>query len=174
MKDFQCNFIEFILVSRLSNKKNMKKKLSLFNIVSSLTFLFYFTQCKKDKSPLNITLYNKPLNTIQTYTKGKWRLQYEKGGFCGTCIYPAKYNAYIILTPAKIVIGNDSLGVIVDTIVIWKKEPWGTNFTYLLSYRYSSGYAFPYYYFINEIKNDTLLLSDYASDPVYHYYTKFN
>ena len=72
----------------------------------------------------------------------------------------------MILTSNRIVIGKDSLGVIVDTTVIWKKEHRGTNFTYLLSYRYSPGYAFPYYYFMNEIKNDTLILSDYASDPV--------
>ena len=150
-------------------------RLPQFFIVSILvSFLFCFTQCKKDKNPLNITLYDKPLGEIQSYTQGKWKLQYEKGGFCGSCYYPSTQNSYMILAPNRIVIGNDSLGVIVDTSIVWKKEPWGTNFTYLLSYYYSPGYAFPYYYFINEIKNDTLVLSDYASDPVYRYYTKFN
>jgi hypothetical protein len=151
------------------------KRQSQFLIVSIfIVIVSIFTHCSKDRSPLNVTLYDKPLNVIQGYTKGKWKLQYEKGGFCGSCYYPSTYNSYMILTSNRIVIGNDSLGVIVDTTVIWKKEPWGTNFTYLLSYRYSPGYAFPYYYFMNEIKNDTLILSDYASDPVYRYFTKFD
>lgn len=69
------------------------------NIILSITILFLFAfcfiQCKKDDEPTNIEFYNKPTNTIEHYIKGKWRVQLQKGGFCGTCIinlYP--YHIY--------------------------------------------------------------------------------
>ena len=138
-----------------------------------IILLYFFSSCSKDKTPLNITLYNKPLNIIQNYTKGDWLLQYVKGGFCSTCVYPETHNSYMNLTTNKIVIGNDSAGILVDTIVTWRKVSTNSGTTYLLSYYWSPGYGpYAYNFLINEIKNDTLIISDYTSDPAYYYYIK--
>src|SRR5664280_2068948 len=53
--------------------------------------------CKKDPKPTNIVLYNKPLETIQQYIHGKWRLVYGKGGICGTCMFPCD-NCFVEFT----------------------------------------------------------------------------
>src|SRR6266498_155696 len=63
--------------------------MKFFRIILALLVsmvLFCFAQCKKEHSPLNITLYNKSLLIIQSYIQGSWKLEYGKGGICGTCI----------------------------------------------------------------------------------------
>ena len=57
----------------------MKK---VFSILFTIIFtIVCFTSCKKkEHTPLNITLYDKPLSIIQAAIHGKWKLQYGKGG----------------------------------------------------------------------------------------------
>ena len=78
----------------------------------------------------------------------------------------------MIITGDHIVAGND-LRVTLDTIIVWK---WDRDifqdYTYLLSYRDSKSYAFPIYKVVDQIRNDTLVLIDDASDAFYYYYTK--
>ena len=79
----------------------------------------------------------------------------------------------MILSPNRIVSGNDSAGVVVDTTIVWKRDKSIFNdSTYLLTFSYSPGYAFPYVYIVDRIYNDTLVLIDNAYDPGYAYYTK--
>lgn len=123
---------------------------------------------------MNITLHDKPLSTIQTYIEGKWKLNYTKGGLCGTCVWPVHNSPYTIFSANKIVFGNDSSGVILDTTIIWKKAK-GIFYdsTYLLTYYYPAGYGpFSIAYIVDGIYSDTLKLIDDASDPLYYYYTK--
>ncbi len=143
-------------------------------IISLLIACFCFVNCKKTNDPLNIVLYDKPLSVIQANIEGKWKLQYTYGGFL-VSKYPAKHNSYIILKPAHIVIGNDSAGVVVDAEIRWQRaKNYFNDSTYLLTYSYTPGYAFPYMYIVDRIKSDTLILIDNASDPFYYFYTKNN
>lgn len=64
----------------------MKKYYFIFYNALFFTILFCLVQCKKDHITVNITLYNKPLSTIQSTIQGNWKLQYEKGGICSSCI----------------------------------------------------------------------------------------
>ena len=134
--------------------------------------LFCHAQCNKQHRPLNITLHDKPLRVIQSYTQGTWKFQYAYGGI-SPMKYPSKDNAYMILQPNRIIIGNDSAGVIIDTVIVWKRaRDIFNDSTYLLTYSYSRGYAFPGSYIVDRILNDTLELIDDAYDPLYYYYTK--
>ena len=78
----------------------------------------------------------------------------------------------MIITGDHIVAGND-LRVTLDTIIVWKRDrDIFQDSTYLLSYRDSKSYAFPIYKVVDQIRNDTLVLIDDASDAFYYYYTK--
>lgn len=151
-------------------KKNLCAALSIIFIL----IIFCFAQCKKERTPLNITLYNKPLSTIKTYVEGKWELQYAKGGICGSCVSPARNNQYMQISTDRIVFGNDSAGIVLDTTIYWKRDKDIFNdSTYLLTYYYSAGAGpFPIAYIVDGIYNDTLKLIDDAYDPIYYYYIK--
>lgn len=122
------------------------KKLDISIISILIISIFSFGQCKKEQfNESTITLYDKPLSTIQGYIKGKWKLHYAYGGI-SVAKYPAKHNEYMYLEANRIVVGNDSAGVVVDTKITWRKDIDMFNRpTYLLSYMYTPGYAFPYY-----------------------------
>ena len=67
----------------------MKKSLYPSFVIAPILILFFFAQCKKEYTPsvpLTITLYNKPLSTIQSYIKGLWKLHYGKGGIAANNI----------------------------------------------------------------------------------------
>lgn len=132
--------------------------------------LVYFNACEKDTVQIkssSITLYDKPLFFIQAYIKGKWKLQYSYGGESVMKIVD-KNNSYLYLSPNHITIGNDSLGIIVNTTINWVKN----DFTYLLSYKWA-GFPWPEYKIVEQIKNDTLVIRDDMSDGFKHYYTKY-
>ena len=129
--------------------------------------------CKKEKyTPTNIVLYDKPLETIQLYIQGKWKLQYAYGGL-STHKYIDRYNSYMILSSDHIIIGNDSTGIVVDTNITWVRAEIGyTDSTYLLSYSWK-GYLWPEHYVVDQIKCDTLMIREYVSDSYTYYYTKY-
>ncbi len=148
----------------------------LFLFLCLISSQLYFSACKKDSNKVNITLHDKPLPTIQSYIKGNWKLSYTKGGYCGTCVWPAKNNQYMILSANRIVFGNDSAGIVLDTTIKWERAK-GVfyDMTFLLTYYYPAGYgSYPIAYIVDGIYNDTLKLIDNASDPFYYYYTKLN
>lgn len=153
----------------------MIRTISICNLVM-LIFAFCFSQCKKDPAQLNITLNDKSLKTIKSHIQGRWRLQYTKGGICGSCVYPAKNNQYMDIAGDRIIVGSDSAGVIIDTTITWIQA---TSYyyqkpTYLLSYYFPPGYGpFPISYIVDGIYNDTLRLIDNASDPSFKYLTKY-
>ena len=116
-----------------------------------------FVCCRKDNQPtqpITITLWDKPLFEIQSYITGNWKMQYSIGGI-SVHKEIEKNNSYMLLKPDHIVIGNDPVGIVVDTSIVWVKTDIGTNeFTYLLSYSWS-GYLWPEHYVVEQIKNDT-------------------
>jgi hypothetical protein len=79
----------------------------------------------------------------------------------------------MILCPNHIILGNDTQGVVVDTNIVWVRSDIGSNdFTYLLSFTWS-GYPWPWYYIVSEIKNDTLIIRDDIDDGYSYYYFKY-
>lgn len=88
----------------------------------------------------------------------------------------AKYNSYMNLKPNRIIIGNDSAGVVVDSRIYWKRTTDIFNDrTYLLTYYHAASYGpFAISYIVDQIYNDTLILTEDASDAVSYYYTKLS
>jgi hypothetical protein len=79
----------------------------------------------------------------------------------------------MFLTPNHIILGNDSLGVVVDTTIIWVRAEIANNeFTYLLGYS-RLDYPWPEYDIVSQIKNDTLIIRDNLDDGYDYYYTKY-
>lgn len=144
----------------------------------SLIFLFLGLigeGCKNEdegkQENVNITLYDQPLSVIQKYITGNWKLQYLTGGIAGSK-YVDMHNSYMNLTPDHIILGNDLQGINIDTTIVWKQDLIGINETFLMGVPHP-GWPAPMYFIVNEIKNDTLILSDYnISDGYIHYYTK--
>ena len=156
-------------------KNNCMKSLSQFFILSIfLSVLFCFTQCKKDKGPLNITLYDKPLSTIQNYIQGKWKCHYGKGGIAANNIQYYNNLFWIITTTSKIQISNNG-NITTDTTINWIKDvaPYTNgDSTFIMSFFDKLGY--PANYVVDKIINDTLILHETAVDAVFYHFTKSN
>lgn len=152
----------------------MKKILhSLFLFLSLLIASFYFSACKKDGNKVSITLHDKPLSVIQKYTKGSWKLQNEKGGFCGNCIfYPtdSTFNLYLNLSSERIKLRNKHFQTL-DTIIVWTIHVFN-NSTYAFTFIDSTG--IPFTFAADGIYNDTLVLYQPTPDGMSFYYTKSN
>ena len=145
--------------------KTILKTLIFFVIISLTTF-----GCSKDNPIIlqsSIILHDKPLSVIEAYVNRKWKFQYARGGIAGMTIYD-KYNSYMKLYPSHIILGNDSLGVYLNTPIKWIKEStWDLGYLYVLSYNHQN-FAFL------EIKDDTLVINDYKiSDGFTYYYTPY-
>ncbi|MBS1682572.1 MAG: hypothetical protein JST48_12740 [Bacteroidetes bacterium] len=153
------------------------KKTKAYVFVLLLALQLFFFGCKYDyliTPSSNIILHDKSLDVIRVNVQGKWKLLYAQGGLSwGT--YPAKYNAFMDIAGDHIVAGNDSLGVTVDTSIVWKKELYNppSEYTYLMGTPGPPGYPGGLIYkVVDRIKNDTLIIIDDAFDGYYYYYLK--
>jgi hypothetical protein len=147
-----------------------------FNRTNGLLFLVAImcclARCAREHTPLNITLHDKPLRVIESYISGSWKFQYAYGGIM-PMRYSDRHNSYMVLQSNHIVMGNDSSGVVVDGPVLWTRgKDIFNDSTYLLGFYNTPSYAFPYYYVVDRIYNDTLILIDNASDAVYYHYIR--
>ncbi len=152
-----------------------RKTFSFCYLFLLILILSCFTQCKKEDTPTNIILYNKPLKTIQSYIKGKWKLVYAKGGICGTCLHYCD-NCYVEFTSNNKVLVPDGDGTyLTDTIIEWVRDI-GTytnnDSTYLM--KFYDKYGYPNIYVIEQIKHDTLIYHDNSSDAVFYHFIKLN
>lgn len=142
-------------------------------------FIFCFSHCKKEnnnsnkeKAYLNITLYDKPLDTIRSYIQGKWNLRYEKGGICAICTQ--QFSNFYWTFSANNKIEESYNGIIIaDTSITWVKDI-GTyingDSTYILSFHDKQNV--PWNYVVERIYNDTLILHDNSADAVFYRFTK--
>ncbi|MEO9211437.1 MAG: hypothetical protein ABI208_10080 [Ginsengibacter sp.] len=156
----------------------MKKSfITLFTTCLLVLVMLFFTQCKKESAsqvPVNIILYDKPLFVIQSYIQGSWKLQYGKGGFCGSCIqyYDSSIWKFTNINKIIKIYGRDT---IVNTTIDWVKGK-GTfindQSTYIMNFYDKWGY--PSNYVVDNILNDTLILHDNSSDAVFYHFTKMN
>ena len=152
----------------------MKNSLYTSFVIVPILIIFCFAQCKKEHNTLNITLYDKPLGTIQSYIQGKWQLHYGKGGICGNCIQYYNNRFWTITTTNKIQISNNG-NLTTDTTINWIKDV-GTytngDSTFIMSFFDNLGY--PANYVVDKIINDTLILHENAADAVFYHFTKSN
>lgn len=136
-----------------------------------VSFVLYFSSCKKSTKidALNITLWNKPLDTIKFYTNGKWKLIYSYGGFS-----PTKY--YADSTYWEFINGSSLVQKKNNTIVFNDNIDWvryayrGTDSSYLIVFQTSFSVPLT----AIEIKNDTLILRAYSADGFDHFLIKAN
>lgn len=154
------------------------KKLSFIPLsILYLMALLCFSQCKKEKSPpiakkSNIVLYNKPVEVIQGYIQGKWRLQYAYGGICGTCKYNKEaYNEYYEFGPNLKIVQTSQDSVLATATYKWVDYQMGPsdNIHHIIEY----GGAFQFE--AVKIINDTLVLATpFLGNPDYQllYLTK--
>ena len=140
------------------------------NIIVCLVLSFCFTQCKKAttsvrNNPVNVTLYNKPLDTVKAYALGKWRLQYSDGGVAYQK-FKATNNAYMNLTQNRIQFGDDK-GVKLDAVYVWDTIPTNPGNMFLIQYDGQINLS------VVQIQNDTLVIREYVDDGYFYHYTKF-
>jgi hypothetical protein len=152
-------------------------RLKMKNVILPLFLsLFCFLQCKKQNEPLNITLYNKPLATIQSYIRGKWKLEYVKGGFIANYIKYFNNDNYIWQFNSNNKIKqtyNDT--AFADTTIMWVRDLGmytGPDPIFIMKFYDKRGY--PYNYVVDGIFNDSLQLHDNAYDPQYFHFSKLN
>ena len=151
----------------------MKKCFLIIPLI--LILLCCFIQCKKDDKPVkpvNIVLYNQPLDTIQHYVLGKWKFVYGKGGICSTCIHYCN-NCYVEFTSDNKFISNTYTITSDTTIIHWVRDI-GTytngDSTYLMTIKDIQGV--PWVYVIEQIYNDTLIYHDNSSDAIFYHFIK--
>lgn len=142
-----------------------------------LMMLFCFAQCKKEHTPISITLYDKPLSTIQSYIQGNWKLQYEKGGICSRCTnYFNNVNYFWQFNSGNKIKQTYNDTVFTDTRITWIKDVGvyvNGDSTFIMNFYDKRGY--PSNYVVDDIFNDTLILHDaYSVDAVFYHFTKFN
>jgi hypothetical protein len=158
----------------------MKKIYHVFLALLFIAMSSYFLQCKKSTGarPVitdssNITLYDKPLSVIQSFTQGSWKLQYIKGGFVANFVYyptDSTFNLYSILGPTRIIFKN-AARVTLDTTITWIYIPYRVDSSYVIAFHDYGGV--PYTLGALKMVDDTLVLFQPADDGQYFYYTKY-
>jgi len=140
-----------------------------------IVICYCILNCKKDDKlvkPVNIVLYNQPLDTIQHYILVKWKFVYGKGGICGTCIHYCN-SCYVEFTSDNKFISNTYAITSDTTIIHWVRDV-GTytnaDSTYLMTIKDIQGV--PWVYVIEQIYNDTLIYHDNSSDAIFYHFIK--
>lgn len=147
--------------------------LSYLNKVPLLALLLLSCNKEKLKTPVNLKLKDKPLNEIKAAIQGKWQLHYSYGGITGR-IRQDHTNSYIEFKPTDSIYWNDNNNLIVADIITWnrRKDIIGDS-TYIMSFCEMRGpVCYPYSWGVEQIKNDTLILYDDATDAMGHYLTR--
>ena len=153
--------------------KTIMKILLLSGLIAITTY-----SCRKEKTVItpqynsNITLYNKPLNVIRANIMWKWKLEYEKGGICGTCIYRNFQNFIWEFTSDNKLIQTYNDTLFMDSDIDWSLIKYSDVSIYVANVHDLDGV--PWDYKVKGIYNDTLILSDYTSDPISYYFTRLN
>jgi hypothetical protein len=143
------------------------KKLAFLSALSIIIILLIFN-CKKD-TPLNITLHDKPLKTIQQYINGQWRLVYSKKD---SGRYPCD-NCKVEFTQDDKFISNVLTAYVSPYSIIWVKNIGmllDGDSTYLMTIGHEFGYSQSFV--IDKIINDTLIFYENFDYPFSYYCIK--
>lgn len=130
-------------------------------------------QCKKERTPLNITLYNKALPVIQSYIQGKWKCVYGKGGIASNTIqYYDDY--YWIFTSDNKIVQSHGGDTVTDTTIkwVWDRGTY-TNGNSTFTMKFYDKQNVPWVYVVDRIVDDTLILHDNSSDAVFYHFIKY-
>ena len=123
----------------------------------------------------NVTLYNQPLNVIQKFITGNWKLIYTDGGFVATKMYYDSTFWQLSTTKIIQISPFNAGGVFIDTTITWVREM-GTytngNYTYILHCFDRRNYE--YEYAIMQMYNDTLIIHENGIDGLYYHFIKNN
>lgn len=145
-------------------------------LIAALLLLICCTEGKNDKEelsekmPVNILLYNQPLDTIQKYIQGKWKLMYGYGGFTGSTYKCDK--CYFEFTSDNKVNSN-TFGTPNFASILWIKAfglHTSNDTAYIMSYKDSGD--FERFFVMDKIYNDTLIFHDNCDDAIYYHYIK--
>lgn len=126
-------------------------------------------------------LYAQPLPVIQKCMEGNWKLLYSTGGIMGETIVD-KHDSYMQITSERIIIGNKTNGVIIDSPITWEivesfiRDPFGDRDAIIISYNIRTGTKSLIYadrLFPRQIKNDILIVWDFKHDGFDYYYAKY-
>lgn len=152
----------------------MKNSISISFVIATVSILFCFAQCKKENTRLTITLYDKPLATIQSYAKGKWKLNYAYGGLTGN-IKQNYSNTYMEFKFAQIdsFYYTENGTIKINSPIEWRriKDFFGrVDSTYFMGFHYNGNR--PYGYSFRNIQNDTLIIEENAPDGFAYWLTR--
>lgn len=131
--------------------------------------VWLFVSCQKH-SATNISLKDKPLNTIKFYIQGKWKLRYAYGGYSGTRRIDYT-NSYMEFKENDILYWIFSNEVLVNNKIKWlyTKDIFHDK-TYIMQFETVN--HVPLDYGIDGIYKDTLVLYTNASDIDRFYLTR--
>ncbi|MBP1638938.1 MAG: hypothetical protein H6Q17_521 [Bacteroidetes bacterium] len=151
----------------------MEKNVLFFCI--GLLCVCFLTQCKKDNTLTDITLYNQPTSVIKQYIKGKWILHYDIGGINGKTRHNY-VNSYMEFRFGSIdsIIKNINSTIEIKSPINWfKAQDIFTNSSiYLMGYSlYKTGASSSYR--VSEIKNDTLIIAEPVADGYGYMLTRY-
>jgi hypothetical protein len=133
-----------------------------------------FTTCLNINSnpvnPLTTTLYDKTLDTIKKYIRGKWRIVVVRGGMAGIDFC---YNNYYAEFTADDKFITNAFRTTTETYLIdWVKrynKYYGPDSSYRMELKTINGGNVVERYFVEEIINDSLIYNDTMSDPLFYY-----
>jgi hypothetical protein len=131
-------------------KSSLKKLILLLS-------LSLFLSCKKENDSIDIQLFDKSTQFIESYIQGKWRVHFMTGGILGGNHRSSReqLNEYYTILPGQRIIYTLRNNAISDTIYSWTTYRAGAS-DYLHNILNS-----PYGIFeVEKIYNDTLSLAE--------------
>lgn len=145
-----------------------------YNLILITCFVLLSSNCNKDSNtgPVNIVLYDKPLETIQHYIHGKWKFVYGKGGICSTCMHYCD-SCFVEFTTDNKFISNTFAITTEPTTIIWVEgiaTYTNNETTHLMTFTDKQGV--PWVYVIEQIRNDTLIYHDNSADAIFYHFIK--
>jgi|GEM_PF-3740819 len=143
---------------------------SPYLLLIGIVLLATFAQCRKKADLLrDIDLSGRPLKEVQTELRGRWELKRISGGLCSWCAHTVQNNPYMILSDNRIVLGDDSAGIVLDAPLSWR-EAYAVGGFWALGYPQVPNTPPSEFLAPLRIQNDTLYLQqDYADGVVLHY-----
>jgi hypothetical protein len=161
MKKIKLKIYSCAILTSLMNITTFKR------IVVCLFVAFMMLSCEKQSvEPLNLKLFDKDISTIQTYIQGKWICAYGIGGIAYG--YHHHYDGFTFeFTADKKYIISGSSGT--EQI----QYDWVKILGVYAGYNDSVYMMTPNNIVFDEIKNDTLIYHDVASDAIWYYLIKY-
>jgi hypothetical protein len=101
-----------------SKTPGMKKIKCL--LLSLLVASCFLSGCKKEEH-LNIILFNQPLEIIQKYIQGKWKLVYLREGYSGRTERFLDLPEVTFTSDNRYLFRNNSSPYSVDQVITWEK-----------------------------------------------------